>query len=102
MEFVGNVIGEMLLIDATGATLAGAESEADVLTPLVYCSIHSLPIESWVVDVRAISERDRLPLGLLKSGSKLGPLRNRRSAVRIVTGDPPRIHQLEQERLRFA
>jgi len=62
--------------------------------------IHSLPIESWVVEDEAISERDRLPLGLFKSGSKLGPLRNRRSLVRIVTGGKPRIHQLEQESRR--
>src|SRR5215468_2068076 len=68
--------------------------------PLVYCIIHSLPIESWVVDDEAIRERDRTPQGLPRSGSKLGPLPKRRSLVRIVTGDQPRIHQLEQERRR--
>ena len=62
--------------------------------------IHSLPIESWVVEDEAISERDRCLRGRRQSGSKLGPLRNRQSAVRIVTGVPPRIHQLEQERRR--
>jgi len=41
------------------------------------------PIESWVVEDEAISERDRLPRGRHRSGSKLGPLRDRRSAVRI-------------------
>src|SRR5262245_45373171 len=54
-------------------------------TPLVYFDIHSLPIESWVVDDEAISQRDRVPRGRHGSGSKLGPLRNRRAAVRIVT-----------------
>ena len=62
--------------------------------------IHSLPIERWVVDDEAIRERDREPQGLHRSGSKLGPLRDRLSAVRIVTGATPRIHQLEQERRR--
>jgi hypothetical protein len=32
--------------------------------PLVYCIIHSLPIESWVVDDGAILVRDREPQGL--------------------------------------
>jgi hypothetical protein len=68
------------------------------MPPLVYYIIHSLPIESWVVDDEAISERGRVPRGLHKSGSKLGPLRKGRSMVRIVTGDTPRIHQPEQER----
>jgi hypothetical protein len=70
------------------------------MQPLVYFIIHSLPIESWVVDDEAIRERDRMPQGLHRSGSKWGPLPNRRAAVRIVTGDQPRIHQPEQERRR--
>ncbi len=49
---------------------------------------------------RPFRQRDRNPLGLPQSGSKLGPPRNRRAAVRIVTGGKPRIHQLEQERRR--
>ena len=47
--------------------------------PLVYYIIHSLPIESWVVDDEAIPERDRKPLGLFRSGSKW---------VRSGIGDP--------------
>src|SRR5262249_37731537 len=63
-------------------------------------NIHSLPIESWVVDDEALPQRGRKPRGPHGSGGKWGPLRERRSPVRIVTGEPPRIHQLEQERRR--
>ena len=37
----------------------------------------------------------------MESGRQLGPLRSGFIAVRIVTGDTPRIHQLEQVTPRF-
>src|SRR5437868_484217 len=82
------------------AFLMVLESLTDAAHRWYIVIIHSLPIESWVVEDDTIAERDRVPLGLSRSGSKLGPFRNRRSSVRIVTGATPRIHQLEQESRR--
>jgi len=62
--------------------------------------IHSIPIESWVVEDENHFGARPSTARIFRSDSKLGPLRNRRSAVRIVTGGKPRIHQLEQERRR--
>ncbi len=69
----------------------------DVFPSLVYFIIHSLPIKiNGLWNSELFEDETVLRWDRFESVRKLGPLRSGFTAVRIVTGDTPRIHQLEQ------